>query len=150
MRQFFSKLSRYVTDWSGSTTASVLAFLSVAVWFMGGFLWFGFGTDYQMWINTGTTIVTFLMVFLIQRTQNHESKATQLKLNELVASDKDADNALIDIESLTEEQIEHLHARYQRLAKVVKFANIHRGKVSIDDPPPPQPVVEKVFPREGS
>src|SRR5947209_17095992 len=120
MDGFFSRLARAVTDWTGSTVATVVAFLTVLLWALGGLVYFGFGDSWQLVINTGTTIVTFLMVFLIQRTQNKDNRAVQLKLNELVASSKDADNRLIDIESMSEAQVEQLYLRYHRLAKVVK------------------------------
>lgn len=117
MDRIFEKLARQVTQWTGSTLATVLAFLVIIVWTAGGFV-FGFGTDYQMYINTGTTIVTFLMVFLIQRGQNKESLAIQLKLNEIVAAAQGASNRLINVEDLSEKEIHTLKNHYQLLVEL--------------------------------
>ena len=99
--------------WTGSTIAFVLACLVVVVWVATGPL-FDFSNTWQLVINTGTTIVTFLMVFLIQRAQNKDSLAIQLKLNELVAAMAGASNRLIDCEDLTEEELRTLHRHYAR------------------------------------
>lgn len=107
--------AKHVTSWAGSTSSTVAAFLIILAWTLGGFIE-GFGTDYQMYVNTGTTIITFLMVFLIQRTQNKDSLALQMKLNELLAAHKGASNRLLNIEELSEEEILHLQRRYRRLA----------------------------------
>jgi low affinity Fe/Cu permease len=96
-----------------------MAALVVVAWLVTGPL-FGFSDTWQLVINTGTTIVTFLMVFLIQRTQNKDSLAIQLKLNELVAAMAGASNRLIDVESLTEAELERLHHYYRRLAEMAK------------------------------
>ncbi len=114
-----ARLSRLATDWSGSSAAFWLAFLTIAVWLGSGPL-FGFSDTWQLVINTGTTIVTFLMVFLIQRSQNKDSQAIHLKLNELVAAVKGASNRLINVEGLTEEEIKSLHAYYCQLVKLAK------------------------------
>ena len=84
-------------------------------WLITGPL-FGFSNTWQLVINTGTTIVTFLMVFLIQRSQNKDALAVQLKLNELVAAMKGASNRLIDVEDLSEDELAALHAHYRKLA----------------------------------
>jgi low affinity Fe/Cu permease len=112
-------LSRYATVWSGSSTAFGLAVLVVIVWLVTG-PFFGFSDTWQLVINTGTTIVTFLMVFLIQRAQNKDSLAIHLKLNELVAAMKGASNRLINSEGLTEEEIKTLHAHYCALVELAK------------------------------
>jgi low affinity Fe/Cu permease len=104
---------------SGSSMAFALALGVVVVWGITGPL-FGFSDTWQLVINTGTTIVTFLMVFLIQRTQNKDSIAVQLKLNELVAAVEGASHRLINVEDLSEEELEVLHAYYCRLAKLAK------------------------------
>ena len=109
-------LARETTKWSGSTYATIGAFAVVILWTLGGIAFFGFGDSYQLIINTGTTIVTFLMVFLIQRTQNKDSTAIQLKLNELIASTEGSSNRLLNIEDLSEEEIEILRKRYKSLA----------------------------------
>jgi low affinity Fe/Cu permease len=90
---------------------------TVLVWAITG-PFFGWSDTWQLVINTGTTIVTFLMVFLIQRTQNKDGMATQLKLNELVAAVQGASNRLIDIEDLSEAELRTLHAHYQRLVEM--------------------------------
>ena len=90
---------------TGSTTAFILAFVTVIVWAVTGPL-FDYSETWQLVINTGTTIITFLMVFLIQKAQNKDSLAIQLKLNELVASHELASNRLVDIEDMTEAEME--------------------------------------------
>jgi low affinity Fe/Cu permease len=104
---------------SGHTSALVLAVLVVGVWLATGPL-FGFSDTWQLVINTGTTVVTFLMVFLIQRAQNKDARAMQLKLNELVAAMEGASNRLIDVEDLSEKELEILHQHYQELADMAK------------------------------
>ncbi len=115
----FEKLAKAVTSWVGTTSATVLAFASIIVWTIGGFF-VGFDTDYQMYINSGTTVVTFLMVFLLQRTQNKDSFVLQMKLNELIASNQGCSNRLINIEDLAEEEIVKLYVRYKKLAQIAK------------------------------
>lgn len=119
MRIFFEKLAKSVTVFTGSTPATVVAFAVIFFWTIGG-LFEGFSDSYQMVINTGTTIVTFLMVFLLQRTQNKDSFAIQMKLNELIAAHQGASNRLINIEDLSEEEIAKLHNRYKSLANMLK------------------------------
>jgi low affinity Fe/Cu permease len=111
--------SRQVTAWTGSSWAFALAVLVIVVWGVTGPL-FHYSDTWQLVINTGTTIVTFLMVFLIQRTQNKDSLAIQLKLNELVAAVAGASNRLIDVEDLDEIELMRLHEHYRRLAEMAK------------------------------
>ena len=92
---------------------------------------FGFSDTWQLVINTGTTIVTFLMVFLIQRTQNKDSQAIQLKLNELVAAVRGASNRLINVEDLTEEEVRVLHKHYAKLVELAK-KDIETDRVALD------------------
>jgi low affinity Fe/Cu permease len=106
-----------VTEWAGSTLAFFLALGVIAVWLASGPL-FGFSDTWQLVVNTGTTIVTFLMVFLIQRSQNKEARIVQLKLSELVAAMAGASNRLIDVESLSEKELEALHRHYATLARL--------------------------------
>jgi low affinity Fe/Cu permease len=113
------RLSMRVTRWTGSTSAFALACAVVLVWLVTGPL-FGYSDTWQLVINTGTTIVTFLMVFLIQRTQNKDSMAIQLKLNELVAAMDGASNRLIDVEELTEDELIVLHKYYARLVGMAR------------------------------
>jgi low affinity Fe/Cu permease len=115
-------LARFAT-WAsvatGSTPAFILALSVVLVWLASGPL-FGYSDTWQLVINTSTTIVTFLMVFLIQRAQNKESLGVQLKLNELVAAIKGANNRLISVEDLSEEELEVLHKHYRQLAELAQ------------------------------
>jgi low affinity Fe/Cu permease len=117
--QFFARLAHWATDWSGSTPAFFLALLVILVWLATGPI-FGYSDTWQLVVNTGTTIVTFLMVFLIQRTQNKDSKAIHLKLNELVAAVEGASNRMINVEDFTEEELATLHAHYARLVELAK------------------------------
>jgi low affinity Fe/Cu permease len=106
-----------ITEWSGTSHAFALAFATIVVWGLLGPV-FDYSDSWQLVINTGTTIVTFLMVFLIQRAQNKESRAMELKLNELLAAVFGASNRLIDVESLSEREIEMLHRHYQTLVQM--------------------------------
>jgi len=112
---WLERLSLWITERAGSSWAFGLAALVVVVWAATGPI-FGFGDTWQLVINTGTTIVTFLMVFLIQRSQNKDARATQLKLNEIVAALQGASNRLVDVESLSEDDLRTLHEHYGRLA----------------------------------
>ncbi|HEX2444590.1 MAG TPA: low affinity iron permease family protein [Vicinamibacterales bacterium] len=111
--------SRLITRWTGSSAAFGLALLVVAAWIVTGPI-FGFSDSWQLVINTGTTIVTFLMVFLIQRAQNKDSLAAQVKLNELVAAIKGASNRLIDVEDLDEDELQTLQRHYRELAGLAR------------------------------
>jgi low affinity Fe/Cu permease len=113
------KLSAAVTQWAGSSSAFALALLVIVVWLVTGPS-FGFSNTWQLVINTGTTIVTFLMVFLIQRAQNKDSRAIHFKLNELVAAIEGASNRLIDVEGLDEQEMATLHRYYGRLVEIAK------------------------------
>ena len=118
-QSFLEAFSRLATEWSGSSIAFGLAALVVVVWLISGPI-FDFSDTWQLVINTGTTIITFLMVFLIQRSQNKDSHAIHLKLNELVAAMKGASNRLINVEELTEEEIQTLHKHYLKLVELSK------------------------------
>jgi low affinity Fe/Cu permease len=113
------RFSTRVSQWAGSTPAFGIALGFVCVWALTGPM-FKFSQGWQMVINTGTTIATFLMVFLIQRAQNKESRAIQLKLNEVVAAHEGASNRLVGAEELSEEELRALHERYLRLVERVK------------------------------
>jgi low affinity Fe/Cu permease len=113
------RLSTAVSRWTGGTTAFILAVAVVLAWVCTGPL-FGYSDTWQLVINTGTTVVTFLMVFLIQRSQNKDAMAIQLKLNELVAALKGASNRLIDVEELSEAELKTLHQHYSRLVAMAK------------------------------
>jgi len=112
-------MSTQITRWTGSTAAFALACAVILVWLVSG-PFFGYSDTWQLVINTGTTIITFLMVFLIQRAQNKDSMAIQLKLNELVAAVEGASNRLIDVEDLSEEELVALHRFYGRLVRMAK------------------------------
>jgi len=113
------RFSRKTTEATGTSTAFILALLVIIVWIVSGPL-FHFSDTWQLVINTGTTIVTFLMVFLIQRSQNKDALAIHLKLNEIVAALEGASNRLIDVEDLTEDEIVTLHTHYRELVKMAK------------------------------
>ena len=113
------RFSTKVSQWAGSTPAFGIALGFVLAWALTGPI-FHFSQGWQMVINTGTTIATFLMVFLIQRAQNKESRAIQLKLNEVVASHEGASNRLVGAEELSEEDLRVLHERYLKLVERVK------------------------------
>ena len=115
------RFARWSTKWTGSTQAFAVALLIVVVWTATGPI-FHFSDTWQLVINTGTTIVTFLMVFLIQRSQNKDSLAIHLKLNEIVAAMQGSSNRLIDVESLNEEELATLRRYYGELAKLARTA----------------------------
>jgi low affinity Fe/Cu permease len=104
----FSRFSHATAHAAGTPAAFLIAALAIVVWGATGPL-FGFSDTWQLVINTGTTIVTFLMVFLIQNTQNRDTMALQLKLSELIIAMKGAKNSLATVEDLTEEELEDLH-----------------------------------------
>jgi len=114
-----SRFATAATNWTGSTYAFVIAVLIIVVWGITGPL-FHYSDTWQLVINTGTTIVTFLMVFLIQRSQNKDALAVQLKLDEIVAALEGASNRLIAVEDLSEEELKVLRIHYQRLAEMAK------------------------------
>ena len=111
------RVSAAVTQWTGSTTAFASAVGVIVVWAVLGPV-FGYSDTWQLVINTGTTIVTFLMVFLIQRSQNKDALAIHLKLNELVAVLEGASNRLIDVEELSEQELSTLQKHFSTLAKL--------------------------------
>lgn len=117
--QLLELFSLKATKATGTSKAFILAVTVIVVWGFTGPI-FDFSDTWQLVINTGTTIITFLMVFLIQRTQNKDALAIHLKLNEIVAALEGASNRLIDVEDLTEDEIETLHTHYQRLVAMAK------------------------------
>ncbi len=128
---FFEKFSNTVTRWTGSSYAFSGAFLIIVAWAASGPL-FDFSETWQLVINTGTTIITFLMVFLIQKSQNKDSKAIQLKLNELIAADERASNRMVDLEDMTEEDLDKLHKFYEKLSDLAEKENDIHTSHSID------------------
>jgi low affinity Fe/Cu permease len=124
-RSVFERFSNWATAFTGSSLAFILATATVLIWALTGPI-FNYSETWQLVINTGTTIITFLMVFLIQKAQNKDGKAIQIKLNELIASHEKASNRLVDIEDLTEEELDELHKFYVILARLSKKeADIH-------------------------
>jgi low affinity Fe/Cu permease len=113
------RFSQKATQATGTSMAFIIALSLIFVWGLTGPL-FNFSNTWQLVINTGTTIITFLMVFLIQRSQNKDALAIHLKLNEIVAALEGASNRLIDVESLNEQEIETLHKHYRELVKMAK------------------------------
>jgi low affinity Fe/Cu permease len=113
------RMSYQATRLTGTSTAFVLAVGTVLIWLLTGPI-FGYSDTWQLVINTGTTIVTFLMVFLIQRAQNKDALAIHLKLNEIVAAMEGASNRLIDVEDLSEAEIVALRAYYRKLIELAR------------------------------
>ena len=116
---FFDRMATAVTKASGKPAAFIIACLLIVVWGVTGPL-FHFSDTWQLVINTGTTIITFLMVFIIQQTQNKDTTALQIKLNELIASSELASNRLVNVEDLTTEDLEVLKKFYIRLSGLAK------------------------------
>ena len=139
----FDHFASRVTRWAGTPMAFCVALICVAVWAVAGPM-FHFSENWQLVINTGTTIVTFLMVFLIQQSQNKDSVALHLKLNELLASNRIASNRMIGIEDLDEQDLREVAAFYGRLAERAKTAGPRKEVHSIDDEeaPPPSIAIE--------
>lgn len=116
---WFEKLSTRITKATGSPRAVLIACLVIIIWFCTGPL-FHYSDTWQLVINTGTTIITFIMVFIIQHSQNKDTTAIQLKLNELIATNDKSSNRLVNIEDLTEEELTALKGFYITLAKLSK------------------------------
>lgn len=129
---FFERLAHRATVLSGTTALFIAALIIILAWLVSGPI-FNFSDTWQLAINTGTTIVTFLMVFLIQRMQNKDSRALHLKLNELVASLKGPSNRLIDAEDLTEEELETLSRYYRHLAGMARKESDLSASHSIEE-----------------
>jgi low affinity Fe/Cu permease len=116
---WMERASSWITEGTGSTPAFVAAVMLILGWAVTGPL-FRFSDTWQLVINTTTTIVTFLMVFIIQRAQNKEAKAVNLKLNELIAAIEGSSNRLIDVEDLSEDELKTLAKHYRTLARMAK------------------------------
>lgn len=115
----FERFANWATAATGSSAAFILAAMVVIVWAVSGPI-FNYSETWQLVINTGTTIITFLMVFLIQKAQNKDSRALHLKLNELIAAMEGASNRMVNIEDLSEKELEQIHHYYVRLAQLAK------------------------------
>lgn len=128
----FQKFARTSARWTGRPVAFGLAALFILVWLVTGPI-FHFSDTWQLVINTATTIVTFLMVFLIQNTQNRDSEALQLKLDELLRSTRGAHNALLDIEELSEKELDEIKDCYTKLARQA-IEDVRSGKSDLGTP----------------
>ena len=128
----FEKISSAITRAVGTSTAFTIALFVIIIWAVTGPI-FRFSDTWQLVINTGTTIITFLMVFVIQQSQNKDSLALQLKLNELIASDEKASNRLIVVEDLTQSDLEVLKKFYIKLAQLAKKENDLHSSHSVDE-----------------
>ncbi|MEQ1922028.1 MAG: low affinity iron permease family protein [Pyrinomonadaceae bacterium] len=116
---FFTRFAKEVAHLAGRPVTFILAATTIIVWAVLGPL-FGFSDTWQLVINTSTTIITFLMVFLIQNTQNRDSQAVQLKLDELICALKDADNRFLDVEDLDDKELEERRGEMVQLAQEAK------------------------------
>jgi low affinity Fe/Cu permease len=128
----FNRVAGWVTQKAGSPVVSIGAFAIILLWAISGPV-FGFSDTWQLVINTGTTIITFLMVFIIQQSQNKDTAAVHLKLNELIASNERASNRLVDIEDLTEEEIKLLKDFYVKLSEKAEKENDLHSSHSLDE-----------------
>lgn len=128
----FDKFASIICKATGSTPAFIGAFSIIVLWAVCG-PFFNYSETWQLVINTGTTIITFLMVFLIQKAQNKDSLAIQLKLNELVASSELSSNSLVDIESMTEEEMEVVQKYYHKLSALAKKEESIHMSHSLDE-----------------
>ncbi|HEY7033056.1 MAG TPA: low affinity iron permease family protein [Thermomicrobiales bacterium] len=129
MAKIFAKFSNRIAHWTGHYVAFIVALLIIVVWAITGPL-FGFSDTWQLVINTGTTIVTFLMVFLIQNTQNRDALAVHLKLDELLRAIGEADNALMEVEDDTDEDLEQLKTKYLALVDEHKELKVNFERLS--------------------
>lgn len=128
----FEKAAASITKATGSSAAFLVAAGVIVIWAVTGPI-FHYSDTWQLVINTGTTIITFLMVFIIQQSQNKDSLAIQLKLNELIASEERASNRLIDVEDLTQEELEILKKFYVRLSELAEDSNDLFSSHSVDE-----------------
>ncbi len=131
---WYFQFARAAAHFCGRPRVFVLAVGIVVVWVVTGPI-FDFSDTWQLVINTGTTIITFLMVFLIQSTQNRDTEAIQVKLDELIRATKGAHNALLDLEELEEETLDRFRAKYEALANAAR-AELVRGFVDTGTPEP--------------
>ena len=128
----FARFAKWTARMTGRPVTFAIAIAIISAWAVTGPP-FGFSDTWQLVINTGTTIVTFLMVFLIQNTQNRDSEAMQVKLDELIRAMKGAHNALLDLEELEERVLDRIRANYQRLAERARL-DLRNGLMDEDVP----------------
>jgi low affinity Fe/Cu permease len=131
-KSFFDKMSSFITKATGSPAAFIIALSVIILWGISGPV-FNYSNTWQLVINTGTTVITFLMVFVIQQSQNKETMAIQLKLNELIAASEKTSNRLIDIEDLTEDELKVIKKFYTKLSKLAETeSDLHKSH-SLDE-----------------
>lgn len=129
---WYSNFAKQVSRFCGRPIVFVFAIITILAWIISGPI-FDFSDTWQLVINTATTIITFLMVFLIQSTQNRDTEAIQIKLDELIRVTQGAHNILLDLEELDEAQLDEFRRRYEALASVAR-AGIEKGKADTDTP----------------
>lgn len=128
----FNRFANWTARATGHPNTFTIAILIILVWAMTGPI-FHFSDTWQLVINTGTTIITFIMVFLIQNTQLRDSLAIQIKLDELIRATQGAHNALLDLEELTQQDLDRIRAEYEDLARQARAA-LQQGQIDIDTP----------------
>lgn len=133
-KSWFTRFAKKASQLSGQPAAFALAAGTILVWAITGPI-FGFNETWQLVINTGTTIVTFLMVFLVQNTQNRDTAALHIKLDELIRVTQGAHNALLDLEELDQEELDKFRAKYEKLAASAR-TQLSRGIQDTDSPEP--------------
>ncbi len=127
----FTRLAKSASGFTGRPACFILAVATIATWAITGPL-FDFSDTWQLVINTGTTIITFLMVFLIQNTQNRDTEAMQIKLDELIRTSRTANNELLDLEELEEEELDRLRKQYEAMA--AKARDLHASRTRTQSP----------------
>ena len=128
----FEKVSNTITSYSGSSPVFIAAVGLILIWGITGPI-FHYSNTWLLIVNTGTSIITFLMVFLIQKSQNKESIAVQLKLNELIAANNNASNRLLNIQDLSEEQLNTLYEHYRTLVELTQKSKSNTQRHSVED-----------------
>lgn len=128
----FEKVSNSITIYSGSTTVFIIAIGIILIWLISGPI-FNFSNTWLLIVNTGTSVITFLMVFLIQKSQNKESIAVQLKLNELIAANSQASNRLLNIQDLSEHELNILYEHYRKLVELSQKSRSKTKGHSVED-----------------
>lgn len=130
----YTQVAKSVSRVTGRPSTFSVAVMVIVIWLITGPI-FGFSDTWQLVINTGTTIITFLMVFLIQNTQNRDTAAIQLKLDELIRAHQGAHNAILDLEELDDQMLDAFRARYRGLALQAR-AHLAEGGIDTDTPDP--------------
>jgi len=141
-KAWFTRFAKWTAKAAGRPFTFTLAVLIIAAWAISGPL-FGFSDTWQLVINTGTTIVTFLMVFLIQNTQNRDAEAIQVKLDELIRLSEGGHNVLLDLEELEDEELDHIRENYCKIAEEAR-EKLRRGEGDTDTPEVEQKVEDSL------